>query len=214
MVPADIASQDSSFKQAVPSDQQNELPLADMSRSGAAPAHDPGGKVRIKVKAEIRSEAVFGGKNNEYRYRLSRIWDDRLPRVMFVMMNPSTADPVADDPTVAKCGRFARAWTYGGLLVGNTFAYRATKKKQLSLVEDPVGPDNDSHLVDMAQQAKIVVFAYGQPHVALRARGIAVAQLLRSAAKVEPYVLRLSKDGTPYHPLYLPETLQPILWKP
>jgi hypothetical protein len=131
---------------------------------------------------------------------------------MFVMMNPSTADPLVDDPTVAKCGRYARAWGYGGLHVGNTFAYRATDKKRLRLLADPVGPDNDSHLIAMAKEAAIVVFAYGQPgHRTLAPRGIEVARLLRSKG-AKPHVLALSKAGVPMHPLYLRGSLKPMLW--
>jgi len=70
---------------------------------------------------------------------------------------------MVDDPTVAKCGRFARAWGYGGIHVGNTFAYRAIDKKRLRLIADPIGPENDKHLIAMAKLATIVIFAYGQP---------------------------------------------------
>lgn len=175
--------------------------------------HDPGGKVRLALPDGTISTAVFGGARDEYRYTLSRTWDESKRCAMFVMMNPSTADLTADDPSVAKCGRYARAWGYGGLLVGNTFAYRATDKKRLLEVTDPVGPDNDKHLIEMAKRAAIVVFAYGQPgHPTLRGRGPELARLLIAAAKVQPHVLRLAKDGTPYHPLYLKETLMPFAW--
>ena len=98
--------------------------------------------------------------------------------------------------------------------VGNTFAYRATDQSRLAEIPDPVGPDNDLHLLAMAAESALVVFAYGQPkHRTLRARGPAVARLLRDQVGVCLHVLRLSKNGTPYHPLYLPETLQPVVWK-
>jgi hypothetical protein len=113
--------------------------------------HDPGGKVRLALPDGTVGAAVFGGKRQEYRYRLSRTWDAEKPHVLFVMMNPSTADPLVDDPTVAKCGRFARAWRYGGVYVGNTFAYRTTDQKRLMQVPDPVGPENDGHLIEMAK---------------------------------------------------------------
>src|SRR5579875_1634645 len=153
------------------------------------PTHDPGGKTRLRLSAEVKSSAVFGGVAKEYRYRLCRTWDETRPHAMFVMMNPSTADPLVDDPTVAKCGRYARAWGYGGLHVGNTFAYRATDKKRLRRIPDPVGPDNDRHLIAMAKEAALVVFAYGQPgHRTLATRGIEVARFLRSLG-VKPHVL-------------------------
>lgn len=129
-------------------------------------------------------------------------------------MNPSTADLHVDDPTVAKCGRFARKWGYGGLYIGNTFAYRATDQSKLRDVADPIGPDNDRHLLAMAKAAAAVVFAYGQPrHRELRDRGPALAHMLRTNGGIVPHALRLAKDGTPWHPLYLPETTIPTPWQ-
>jgi hypothetical protein len=132
---------------------------------------------------------------------------------MFVMMNPSTADPLVDDPTVAKCAWYARTWGYGGIYVGNTFAYRATDKRRLRLVADPKGPENEAHLIAMAKAAGIVIFAYGQPGCArLRPCGLAMAKRIVQKTRIKPYVLKLSKDGTPCHPLYLSNWLKPILW--
>jgi hypothetical protein len=129
-------------------------------------------------------------------------------------MNPSTADPVRDDPTVAKCCKFAKAWGYGGIVVANTFAYRCTDQDGLIKVSDPIGPDNDKHIVEMAKGANIVVFAYGKPkHKNLRTRGPAVARMILEQAKVTAHILSLGKDGTPKHPLYLKETLKPVIWK-
>ena len=177
------------------------------------PKHDPGGKVRLALARDVISTAIFGGPADCYRYRLQRTWDAKLPLAMWVMMNPSNADLHIDDSTVAKCGCYARAWGYGGILVGNTFAYRATNKRHLRLVADPIGPDNDKHLVAMARRAHIVIFAYCQPgHRTLAPRGIAVAELLIQEAGITPHVLELSKRGIPVHPLYLVESLQPVVW--
>jgi hypothetical protein len=178
------------------------------------PVHDPGGRIRRTLKAGVTGNAVFGGANEEYRYRLSRTWDAKKPFALFVLMNPSTADPVRDDPTVAKCCKFAKAWGYGGIVVANTFAYRCTDQDGLIKVSDPIGPDNDKHIVEMAKGANIVVFAYGKPkHKNLRTRGPAVARMILEQAKVTAHILSLGKDGTPKHPLYLKETLKPVIWK-
>ena len=181
--------------------------------AGIPQRHDPGGKVRLALSRDVKSSAVFGGPDDCYRYRLVRTWDETKPHAMFIMMNPSTADPMVDDPTVAKCGRFARTWGYGGIYVGNTFAYRATDKKRLRLIADPVGPDNDKHLIAMAKLAAIVIFAYGQPgQKTLKSRGALLAKIFIDRG-IKPHVLKLSNDGTPCHPLYLPETLKPVVWK-
>ena len=62
------------------------------------------------AKDGVTGPAKFGGKNKEYRYPLSRIWDVNKPHALFVLMNPSTADCSSDDPTVAKCQVFAKGW--------------------------------------------------------------------------------------------------------
>lgn len=164
-------------------------------------AHDPGGKVRISARG-YASRAIFGGPGDCYRYTLERTFDAISPPnpVMFCMMNPSLADESFDDPTVARCRAFALRWGHTHLFVGNTFAYRATDQRRLLEVDDPIGPENDAYLLDMAQRANVVVFAYGTPHKSLRARGPAVARML-IAHGIQPFVLRLSQTGTPWHPL-------------
>jgi hypothetical protein len=175
--------------------------------------HDPGGKVKLSLKAGIKGTAEFGGENKQYRYVLTRTWEDAKPYALFVLMNPSMADPDSDDPTVAKCCRFAKTWGYGGVVVANTFAYRCTDQARLIEIADPIGPENDKRIIGMAKKAAIVVFAYGKPkHKQLRSRGAAVARLLIEKAHITPHILSLGKDGTPKHPLYLKETLKPAVW--
>jgi hypothetical protein len=181
--------------------------------AGVTRKHDAGSKVRLPLPPDVKSsKAVWGGSDKCYRYQLRRTWDQEKPHVMFIMMNPSAADETWDDRSVAKCGRFARAWDYGGIYVGNTFAYIATDKKRLGVIRDATGPDNDRHLIKMAKLAAIVIFAYGQPrHKSLQGRGRSVARLLIDEG-VKPYVLKLSKNGTPCHPLYLKKTSEPVRW--
>jgi hypothetical protein len=176
--------------------------------------HDVGSKTFIPLPLWVKGEATFGGARQQYRYRLSRVWDTSKSICLFVLMNPSSADVLADDRTVARCRAFAEGWGYGALLVGNTFAYRCTDQRRLLETPDPVGPDNDQHLLGMARDAKLIVFAYGTPHHrVLHDRGALVATLFRNQGHTL-HVLRLSKDGVPVHPLYLPGSLKPVLWAP
>jgi hypothetical protein len=112
------------------------------------------------------------------------------------------------DPTLIRTGNFARTWGYGGQLVGNMHAYRATDNARLLESADPVGPGNDTAILAMAARSAMVVLAYGQPPASLRSRNAEVVALLRRAGARLTY-LRLSKGGTPYHPLYLPATATP-----
>ena len=53
----------------------------------------------------------------KYRYALSRTWDDKNNTILFIALNPSTADEKNDDPTIRKCINYAKKWGYGSLLV-------------------------------------------------------------------------------------------------
>lgn len=132
--------------------------------------------------------------------------------VMFLLMNPSVAGIEHADPTLIKCGKFARAWGYGGQLVGNVHAYRITDSNLLIHAEDPVGPENDASLLSMARRADMVVLAYGLPPKPLRLRAAKVVESL--SGNVQLKYLRLTKDGTPGHPLYLPGRLVPLDYVP
>lgn len=144
-----------------------------------------------------------------YRYRLWRQWGEQPPAV-FVMLNPSTADEIDNDPTVERCERRARAMGYGGLRVANIFALRSTDPQALYGHADPVGQQNDSAILESVSGAGIVVCAWGG-HGNLNGRGDAVLHLLR-AAGIEPHFLKLNGDGTPRHPLYVGYDVTPKPW--
>ena len=173
--------------------------------------HSPGNARPIGVSTDSVSEAIYGGDDRRYRYRLSRIWDATRRPVFWLMMNPSIATEQVNDRTVARCEAFTRLWGHGGILVGNTFAYRATDQSRLLEVDDPVGPDNDRHLLQMAAQAALTIVAYGTPHPSLVGRGLAVEAMLIAAGH-RLHALGLSKAGRPRHPLYLGGHLLPFAY--
>lgn len=72
------------------------------------------------IKDAILSE------DRKYRYILSRTWDETKPTVLFIGLNPSTADEKTDDPTIRKCINYAKCWGYGKILMANLFAFRST----------------------------------------------------------------------------------------
>ncbi len=85
----------------------------------------------------------------QYRYQLWRIWNEDKPLVLFVCLNPSTADARQDDPTIRRLTGFAYQLGYGGFYLGNLFAFRSTYPSDLPAANDPVGPDNTNHLLAM-----------------------------------------------------------------
>lgn len=146
-----------------------------------------------------------------YRYKLWRTWDKRKGFVLFLMLNPSTADETVNDSTVERCERYSRAWGYGGLVVCNIFAYRATYPKDLKLYDKPIGPENDKYIARAAKEAKKVVCGWGN-HGSFLERSYDVQELLKKN-KIKPYCLKITKMGEPSHPLYLRKDLKPIIFK-
>ena len=150
-----------------------------------------------------------------YRYDLMRWWGDG-PRVLWIMLNPSTADEVVDDHTIACCRRFSRAWAYDGMVVVNLFALRATNPAELSSHPDPVGPENDEYLTQWLTHESIVgvVAAWGAsgPERLTRERYRHVRRLASDAGH-DLYCLGLTNSGHPRHPSRFGAARDPMmLW--
>ncbi len=126
---------------------------------------------------------------------------------MFVGLNPSAADATVDDPTSRRCIAFAQAWGYDALCMTNLFAWRATRPADMKVQADPVGPLNDMTLQETARNASVIVAAWGV-HGSHRGRDGEVRQMVPGLA-----CLRLTMDGAPAHPLYLPASLKPTPWR-
>lgn len=151
------------------------------------------------------SGAVFGG-DGAYRYALWRIWDSSLPMVMFIGLNPSTADAVKDDPTIRRVRDFAKRWGYGGVFMMNLFAVVSSDPKVLKTCDDPIG-SNDRYLVEISSHCKDVVFAWGNFKEAVE-RSKQVAKMFPGAK-----ALQINKNGSPKHPLYVKGDVVPVIFK-
>lgn len=152
------------------------------------------------------SEECPGGPGHDdcgiYRYELNRVWDwdSQLPVVGWVMLNPSTATATTDDPTIRRCIGFTKRWGYGGLVVRNLFALRATDPRELKRHPDPGGPDNAEHLM-MATHDAFTVCAWGSHPLAAEPGRALIGSLQRAGIDVR--FLGTTKGGHPRHPLYV-----------
>ena len=160
--------------------------------------------------ASTPSGAAFS-RCRRWRYLLWRRWDESRPVANFLMLNPSTADEFKLDPSCTRARLYAERWGYGGLIVTNIFAWRATDPDDMKAAKDPVGRGNDPAILRAAREAAIVVCAWGN-HGEHLGRGGDVAGALR-ACEVKLHYLKMNGAGHPSHPLYLPAKLDPVAWK-
>lgn len=148
-----------------------------------------------------------------YRYRLQETWGSATgPTLAFLMLNPSTANEMHDDPTVARCHKRAMQSGFARFEVINLFALRSTDPAQLYQHPNPIGPHNDAAILACAQATMAsggqLICAWGN-HGKFTQRAEQVLTILRGA-NIPLLALKLNQNGSPAHPLYLPEGLVPI----
>lgn len=164
---------------------------------------DPTG-IGMRKSAQISACGTF-------RYGLGRDWSVGRPSrwLLFVMLNPSTADADVDDPTIRRCMGFAHAHGFNGLAVVNLYAYRSPSPRALRDAGWPIGPENDANIAAAASEAHGVCLAWGS-FAARTPRAGQVLQILRANLKpgVELQCLDTTGDGHPKHPLYLSSALR------
>jgi len=145
----------------------------------------------------------------QYRYRLERRWNDssKERRVVFIGLNPSTADHRIDDPTIRRCMDFTKTWGYNAVTVINLFAYRTPYPSELKKASSPIGPYNVHHMGQAIKQADLVIACWGRD-------GGWLEQDKRLAKRYQGQIccLGINKDGSPVHPLYQRADTQPKQW--
>jgi hypothetical protein len=166
----------------------------------------------MQTQTHGNSFAVFDD-SMAYRYRLVRQFkfpDDK--RVIFIMLNPSTADAFKNDPTVARCCRYAKDWDATSLEVLNIFALRSTDPHALYVSSNPVGGMNTETILKSVTSPIVdkVIAAWGA-HGALEARGTIMRLFLQEKGIKLYHLGDLTAGGQPRHPLYLKASLEPVL---
>jgi hypothetical protein len=139
-----------------------------------------------------------------YRWWLTRRWAYTGPGVHFVMLNPSTADGSEDDATIRRVTRFARDWGFSSVVVTNLFSYRATDPKRLRDAADPVGPRTVDVILTAASLSSYTVCAWGSNPLAREWSATVLRKLTDAGTDLR--ALRIGRNGSPWHPLYLPSS--------
>lgn len=145
---------------------------------------------------DSQKTAIFS-KCGLFRYRLTR--GDLSDPLVFIMLNPSTADANDDDRTVESCLRFVEANNKTGLIIYNLYSMRSRDPGALWESDDPVGVDNDLHLIEAAQNHKSIVCAWGVNARADRVKEVTGILLDKG---VDLLCIGKTKSGSPQHPLF------------
>jgi hypothetical protein len=156
--------------------------------------------VRLAKDGDVECGCVLSA-DEKYRYVLWRIWDDTKPKWMFALLNPSTATEAETDPTITRQIERAKRGGAGGIIVVNTAAIRETDSDKACRDAEPIGPHNHFWVKNMLPQCETVVAGWG-PKAARYNGGEKLMQLFDEEG-VAVYALKINKDGSPGHPLYI-----------
>lgn len=163
--------------------------------------------------------AIFS-PNRMYRYRLEREIQPEGIQVGVIMVNGSVADEEKNDPTVRKVIGFGRRLGWRRVIIGNLFGLAAKDIKALRTARDPIGPENDAHLVSIINESTQIIVGWGalaKLPESLRKRWIEVVRLLDANGRT-PFCLGINDDGHPKHPLMtgydVPLTPWTVPWFP
>jgi hypothetical protein len=173
-----------------------------LKNTGASAVISPDGIYRY----ELRRSALTGGRGE----------------VCFVMLNPSTADASKDDPTIRRCIAFAVKFGFASLRVVNLFAYRATKPDDLAKLtfEDKMGPENELYVAAALTYCDAIIVAWGN-HAQhgtneawrwLQAETAKLQDIERVPLEGRLFCLGTCADGSPRHPLMLPNSTELQPW--
>ncbi len=170
--------------------------------------------LRKPVRPDIQG-CVFSSCR-KYRYVLTRSWAQNYSEsqtVVWIGLNPSTADETKDDPTIRKCIQFSKNWGFKGMVMLNLFAFRATDPKDMQKAKDPVGPDNDSWIEEICggDEPGLVIAAWGNGG-RYSGRGFSVRCNFQMMG-VELECLKITDKDEPYHPLYVPYSEERELYR-
>jgi hypothetical protein len=167
-------------------------------------------RARLRTEHVRRSGAIYS-PCGLYRYRLWREWGDGRRTLLWIMLNPSTADHLGNnDPTIERCERRAFAWGFDRVEIVNLFALRSPDPRILRKAPNPIGPENDRAILEAADEARTILCAWG----ALGALGSRASRVRALLGDRPLSCLALTKSGEPAHPLYLPYALAPVHYSP
>ena len=160
----------------------------------------------------IQESVAHFSSCEKYRYWLRRDWDLSLKAISFLMLNPSTADEIENDPTIERCQRRAIAMGYGSMIIVNLFPFRMTDSTLLNTIDDLLGDvsqANDS-IVRAVELSDMTVCGWGKHPLAAPRADAVMLMLTQANLQHKVKCLQLNADGSPQHPLYIAYAKQPV----
>lgn len=151
-------------------------------------------------------DAIFS-EDRIYRYVLIRIWDDYLPKIIFIGLNPSVGDENSSDKTINQCIKYAKSLNYGGIYMLNLYAFVSKNPTKLKDVKNPIGSKNDKYINEYLDKSDIVVCMW-ENNILSQKRADEILKKIKN-----PYCFKINKSGQPSHISRLSLNLKLIKFK-
>lgn len=165
------------------------------------------GKTELFEDYKTITGATFS-EGRKYRYALWRIWDEKMPLVIFIGLNPPNANENQSDNTIRKVTSISRNNGFGGFYMMNLFPFVTKNPKMLK--HDQISEElNNEILITISSICTDIVFACGAFDIIIKTG--------RDKEFIEKFpnakALFVNKNGSPKHPLYCKNDTQLIKYK-
>ena len=158
---------------------------------------------------DIKRNAIFD-KTKKYRYLLSREWDNKLPKLLFIMLNPSEGNEIIDDKTIKRCIYFAKKFNFGSFEIVNLYSLISKSPKVLRNTKlDPIGIETDKYILKAAKKSNKIIVAWGNKHYINNRNNDIKNLLLNNGFKL--YCLKKTVKGNPYHPSRIENDIKELI---
>jgi len=171
----------------------------------------PSRSVQPRVVSTVEAMETCFSNDRKYRYTLVRdLGPGPNGTYVFIGKNPAkaTEDPKVNDGTITRVMTRARDAGYSRLIGLNIYAWVSPDPRGLLCAGDPIGPENLSTIKKALREADYILCGWGwayvwPPHAA------EVEKIVRASGK-PAFCLGKFKDGTPFHPVRQPYSVEPI----
>ena len=132
-------------------------------------------------------------KDKKHRYYLSRKWSEK-EQVLYVLLNPSKANHINNDPTINRLITISKNLGYGGFNVVNLYTLITPLRNKLYEKKRKFSAKNKKLIAELVAGHKTIIYGWG----ATENEPNWLSNIVKN-----PLCFSINKNGTPKHPLYL-----------
>ncbi len=150
------------------------------------------------ISSTISTTAHFSA-DGFHRYSLEKVWDEKKPRLLVLMLVAGTSDGICMDSSTCHVIENAVRLGFGSVTICNLFS--CIGDFHLRSEDSEYYPQNEKVILAAAKQADAVIYCPGRGKAALKVFQARERDLLSALREVSMFSISDGISSTQYHPL-------------